>query len=369
MMNKSTRSFKINLFAIIVFGLIILASATSVVGYAHFGDNFYYLKHQLLYGLLPGVLLFFICSRIPYRFWQKNAWWLLLLTIILLLLVFIPGIGVSYNSARSWINLGGFSLQPSELAKLILLIYLAAFFTRLDARQAKTREHVQSFAHGFLPFIFVTGLVAGLVALEPDVGTAAILGLIALGAFFVAGAKISHIIGLFVLGGGMLGILIATASYRLNRFLAFLKPETDMQGIGYHISQSLIAVGSGGLIGLGLGHSRQKFEYLPEVAGDSIFAVMAEEIGFIFCFLFLIALLFLILKILKISKYSSDNFVKIFGAGLAIWIGGQSIINIGAMLGILPLTGVPLPFISYGGTALMTLMASAGILVNMAENS
>ncbi|MFC1622397.1 putative lipid II flippase FtsW [Patescibacteria group bacterium] len=364
MQHKKTtlQSFNINLFIIILFGLVILSSATAVVGYTHFGDNYYYLKHQLLYGLLPGLFLFFLFSKISYRVFQKHAGLIFLISIIFLFLVFIPGVGKIYNQARSWIDIGGLSLQPSELAKLGLIIYLSAWF-------AKSREHVKSFSHGLLPFLILIGLVAGLIALQPDIGTMIIACLIGFGIYFSAGGRWKHILGLFVLGGVALTSLILTAPYRLNRLLAFINPEADLQGAGYHINQALIAIGSGGIFGLGLGHSRQKFEYLPEVAGDSIFAIMAEEGGLFIGLIFLILLVIFVNKIFKLSKNSSDTFVKFFALGMAIWIGGQAVINIGAMVGILPLTGVPLPFVSYGGTALMSLLAGCGILVNALKHS
>lgn len=364
---KNNTSFIIIFFILILFGLVMLASATSVVGYEHFDDNYYYLKHQLLYGLLPGLILFFICSRIKYTFWQKKAWLLLLITIILLILVFIPKIGYEINNAKSWIKIGEITFQPTEIAKLTFLIYLAAFFSRPHryakrCGQAKTKEHIKSFSHGLLPFLFLLGIIIGLTVLQPDIGTASIIILIAVGVFFTAGAKISHLIGLGVLGAGLFSLIIFLTN-RLDRILAFLNPQANLQGAGYHINQSLIAVGSGGLLGLGLGRSRQKFEYLPEVAGDSIFAIMAEELGLIFCIFFVLLLIYFIFKILKISKHTNNDFVRLFTTGLAIWIGGQTLINISAMIGILPLTGIPLPFISYGGTALISLMTGCGIFV------
>jgi len=358
---KNNASFIIIFFILILFGLVMLASATSVVGYEHFDDNYYYLKHQLLYGLLPGLILFFICSKIKYTFWQKNAWLLLLITIILLILVFVPKIGYEINNAKSWIKIGEITFQPTEIAKLTFLIYLAAFF-------AKTREHVKSFSHGLLPFLFLLGIIIGLTVLQPDIGTASIIILIAVGVFFTAGAKISHLIGLGVLGAGLFSLVVFLTN-RLDRILAFLNPQANLQSTGYHINQSLIAIGSGGLLGLGLGRSRQKFAYLPEVAGDSIFAIMAEELGLIFCIFFVLLLVYFIFKILKVSKHTNNDFVRLFTTGLAIWIGGQTLINISSMIGLLPLTGVPLPFISYGGTALMSLMAGCGILLSVIRNS
>jgi len=354
------QSFIINLGIIILFGLIILSSTTAVVGFVDFGSNYYYLNHQILFGLLPGLALFFLCSKIPYKFWKKNAGLIFIISFLLLLAVFIPGIGQKYNQAQSWLNIAGFSLQPAEIMKLALIIYLSALFSKNIERKKNNNTLV------FISTLLIVGLP---IIFQPDIGTLLIIALIAFALYFIAGAKWSHIFGLMVLGGVAVTGLIFSASYRLNRFLAFLNPDLDPQGVGYHINQALVAVGSGGWFGMGLGKSRQKFEYLPEVAGDSIFAVMAEEIGFIFVILFLFLLFSLIFKILKTSRFLKEDFAKLFTIGLAVWIGGQSIINIGAMLGILPLTGVPLPFISYGGTSLMTLMAGCGIFYNVIHNA
>jgi len=363
LINHSNKPFLIHLGIIVFFGLIILASATSVVGYnAYDGDTYYFLKHQLLYGLLPGLFLFWLCSKIPYEFFKKHAGKLFFFSLILLLLVFIPGIGSHYNKARSWINIGGFSLQPSEIVKLTFAIYLAVWFS-------KTQEHVKSVKNGLIPFVILLGIPVLLIALQPDLGTALIIVFISIAIYFASGAKWKHLLTLFISGSAVVGGMVLAAPYRMNRFLAFLNPDFDPQGAGYHISQSLIAVGSGGLFGLGFGKSRQKFEYLPEVAGDSIFAILAEELGFILSALFIFLLIFFVLRLFKIAKNSEDTFTKYLIIGIATWIGVQSIINIGAMLGIMPLTGVPLPFVSYGGTSMMILLASCGIINNVVSNS
>ena len=352
-------------FVLIVFGLIMLTLTTTVISYNKYsGDNFYFLKHQLLFGLLPGLFLFFLCAKIPYKFWQKNAGLVFLIAIVLLVLVFVPTIGYEGNKAKSWIKINeSIRFQPSEIAKLALIIYLAAWFS-------KHKEHVKSFFHGLLPFLILVGIIASLVALQPDIGTMSIIVLIAFGIYFVAGLKWSHFFGLILTGSGLFFLLVKIIKIdpdgrHLERILTFLNPSTNLQGAGYHISQALIAVGSGGLFGRGLGGSRQIFGYLPEVIGDSIFAAIAEELGFFLTAVFVIFLFILIFKILHLARASQDNFVKFFAIGVALWIGVQAIVNIGAMIGILPLTGVPLPFVSFGGTALMALMASFGILINM----
>lgn len=354
-------SLTVIILILVLFGLIMLSSASSVIGYTQKNqDTYYFFKHQLLFGFLPGLILFFICSRINYKFWQKNAFWFLLATTLLLILVLIPGMSDPDNPAKSWLNISGLSFQPSEFIKLTLIIYLAAWFN-------KSKEHIKSFSHGLLPFLLFTVVIAGLIAIQPDIGTMSVIIFIALGVYFLAGAKVSHLVSLLLVGAGLFALLILAAPYRLERVATFLNPQKDVQNVGYHLSQAKLAIGSGGFLGLGFGHSRQKFEFLPEVAGDSIFAIMAEELGFILSVLFITLLIYLVIKILKISQESGNDFAKLFSGGLAIWIGGQSLINIGAMLGVMPLTGIPLPFISFGGTALMALMVGCGILVNITK--
>ncbi|MFH1610417.1 MAG: putative lipid II flippase FtsW [Patescibacteria group bacterium] len=360
--NQSSTSLIITIGALVIFGLIMLASASSVVGYAGFNDSYYFLKHQLTHGLVPGILFFIIFSQISYKFLQKKANLFFLGSIILLILVFIPGLGIIRHGAHSWVGWGSLSIQPSEIAKLGLLIYLAAWFT-------KNKEHQNSISQGLVPFVIIVGIVLGLIALQPDLGTLFIIALMSLAIFYASGVKLSYIFSLCM--AGIIGVvgLIKIAPYRMQRLTVFLNPEIDPQGIGYHINQALLAIGSGGIFGMGLGHSRQKFQYLPEVAGDSIFAVMGEEFGFIITTLFVLVYLFFIFKIIKISKRTTNNFARLFTIGLAVWVGGQAFLNMGAMVGIMPLTGVPLALVSFGGTALMTTLAACGILVNINKNN
>ncbi|HOZ36998.1 MAG TPA: putative lipid II flippase FtsW [bacterium] len=343
---------------VIVLGLVMLSSATSVLGYTKFHDSYWYVKHQFLLGFLPGLVLFLFFSRTDYRYWKKIAPWLLWFSIGLLVLVFIPGLAANYGTAKSWINIFGFSLQPSEIVKLIFLLYLAAWLE-------KRKEKVPDFAYGFLQFLVYLGLVAGLVVMQPDVGTVSILVLTSVVVFYAGGARLGHVIAVMGAAGLGLGALAIAAPYRLKRLTAFMNPEADPLGIGYHIRQALLAVGSGGWLGLGLGQSKQKYQYLPEVAGDSIFAVMAEELGFIMTTLFIILFLLIFYRMIKIARRSPDTFGQLVVVGVGVWILGQFFVNIGAMLGLMPLTGLPLPFVSYGGTAMMTLMAAVGIVVNI----
>lgn len=345
---------------ITLFGLLMLSSATAVLGYDKFGDSYWYLKHQLLSGLLPGLALFFIFSKIDYRVWKKIAPFLLAFSLALLLLVFVPGLGTSYGKARSWINIGGFSLQPAEVVKLTFLLYLAAWIE-------KRQERVHTFAYGFVPFLIYLGIIAVLIMLQPDTGTLFIIILISVGMYFAAGAKWKHLLALLAALLAGLVVLVKIAPYRMERLTAFVNPAADPQGIGYHINQALLAIGSGGWLGLGLGHSKQKFQYLPEVAGDSIFAVIAEELGFIVTVLVVILFMAIFYRMIRTAERCPDLFGHLVAAGVALWIGGQALVNVGAMLGLLPLTGLPLPLVSYGGTAMLSALAAIGIVVNISK--
>jgi len=347
---------------LLVFGLIFLASASSVLGFTKFGDSYYYIKRQILYGVLPGLLLCWWFSRFNYQKLKRLALPALVVSLILLFLVFVPGVGFAYGGARRWIHLFGQSLQPSEFVKLTFLLYLAAW---LETR----RVEVKSFNQGLLPFVMTVGLVLGLVMLQKDLGTTSVIAVSAFFTYLVAGADISQLITL-IFGGGLLGwLLIKIEPYRAARLTVFLHPELDPQGIGYHINQALLAVGSGGWLGVGLGYSRQKHAYLPEVTGDSIFAIIAEEMGFIFTTLFISLIGFILWRGFRIARYAPDDFGRYLVSGILVWLGWQSCINIASMLNLLPLTGVPLPFVSSGGTALITALVGIGIIINVSRQS
>lgn len=347
---------------IVVTGLVMLSSASTVVGYERFGDSNHFIKHQLLYGMLLGGFGFWLASRIDYHLWERLAFPLLIGTIVLLVVVFIPGIGLNLKGAHRWIDLGGVTLQPAELAKLTFLFYLATWLQ-------KRGEGIKSFSYGFLPFLFLLGIVAGLIVLEPDFSTMLILCVMSVAVFFVAGANPLHVGGLGVLSGMIFMLLIKIAPYRAARFTVFLNPESDPQGIGYHINQALLAIGSGGIFGLGLGHSRQKYNYLPEVAGDSIFAVIAEELGFIFCVALIALFVFLMIRGFRIARLAPDAFGRYVAVGVMSWISFQAFFNIAAMVGLVPLTGIPLPFISHGSTAVVSSLFAMGVLTNISRQT
>lgn len=348
---------------LLFFGLITLFSASTALGFQKFGDSYHFIKRQLLHGLLPGLILLFIFAKVNYQFWKKLIMPLLAASIILLTIVFIPGISAEYGTARSWINIGSFSFQPSELVKLTFLLYLA---TWLEKRGI---HGVKDLYFGFLPFIFLLGLISGLMLLQPDMGTLAIIIFMCLAVFFASGAKLSHVMALVAAGGGAIYFLMRNSPYRLARLTIFLHPELDPQGIGYQISQALLAIGSGGLFGRGFGMSRQKFQYLPEVTGDSIFAIYAEELGYIFCLLLIGLFIILMWRGLKVAKNSPDQFGRLTAIGIISWITFQALFNISSMVGLTPMTGIPLPFVSAGGSALAISMAAVGILINISKQS
>jgi cell division protein FtsW len=347
----------------VLFGLIMLSSASAPLAYQKYNDPYWIVKHQIITGLIPGLILFFFFSRFYYEKLKKIAFPLLIFSILLLLLVFIPGLRTEYGTAKSWINIFGFSIQPSEIVKLTFLIYLAAW---LNSRGEKK---VQDLRSSFVPFVSALGAFSLLIMLQPDLGTLSIIVIMALVVYFVGGGSLKHLA--IICGIGLLGFftLVKVAPYRMNRFTTFLHPESDPQGIAYHIWQSLIAVGSGGFFGVGLGHSRQKFSYLPEVSADSIFAIIGEEIGFFFSALFIILLLLFTYQVIKLAKQAPDKFSRFLVIGILAWLIFQSFINIMSMLSLLPMTGVPLPLVSSGGTAMMTTLAAFGILVNISRFS
>lgn len=335
------------------FGLIAVFNSSVVLAFREFGDQYHFIKNQFGF-MIIGFIGLLIVSRIPYQRFYKLAIPLLFITLILLLAVFIPGIGVHAQGAKRWIDLGFFSLQPTEITKLVLVIYLSAWF----AHREKGR---------FVPFLTLLAVVVGLVILQPDMGTAVIITAIAFVLYFLSGASLMHFLLIVPLGiCGVLGLALV-APYRLARLTTFLNPTNDPLGTSYHIRQILIALGSGGLVGLGFGKSRQKYEYLPEANTDSIFAIIAEEIGFLGVIILLLLFLTIIIRAFKIAANAPDRFGQLLGSGIATWFAIQTIINLSAMVALVPLTGVPLPLISYGGSNLLSILLGFGILLNISH--
>jgi cell division protein FtsW len=339
-------------------GLVILNSASSDLGKIKFNDSYYYLKHQIYYGLFLGAIGFAFAYYVPYVFWKKAAIPLFLVCLLFLVMVFTK-FGVAAGNATRWLRFGPVSFQPAELLKLSFIVYLAAWLS--NARTSRQKN----FLEGFLPLVVMFGLVALLLLMQPATSTLAILLLSALGVYFLSGARLSYI-GLIVAVGVVgLGVLVLVTPYRMQRVLTFLNKGSDAQGAGYHITQALTAIGSGGLSGVGYGESGAKLGYLPAVIDDSIFAVLAEELGFLGASALIIFFAMLVFRLFWLARKTKDKFGRLLLAGFGSVIALQSIVNMAAISGLLPLTGVPLPFISYGGTALAVFLTMSGIAVNI----
>lgn len=358
----SDRWLKLAVFALIGIGLLGIASAGVSYGNIRFGDPYYFFKEQLL-GLAVGIVLLLVAERIPYHFWQRFVVPFFIVALILLILVFIPGFGTTVYGAARWVDLGIFSFQPSEIMKIAIIFYLAAWLSRRGSRTA------EDFYEGFIPFLVVLSLVGFLIIKQPDTGTLGLIFCIALSIFFASGASLRHIAGLIALAFAGLFILIKIAPYRMQRFLVFLNPEHDPLGAGYQMTQALLAIGTGGWFGVGLGHSRQKFNYLPEPVTDSIFAVLAEETGLFGGAVIVGLFLFFLWRGIRVARRAPDKFGELLAVGIVAWVVCQAFINIGAISGLIPLTGITLPFISFGGTSLAVLMGAVGVLLNISRHS
>lgn len=357
------RPLLIAVFLLLGIGLVMVASAGVAYGNLRFEDGAFFLKRQS-FGVLVGLAALALFQRVPYAFWKRVAIPLFFGAIGLLILVLIPGVGTTAYGAARWIQLGPIPpFQPSEVMKLALIVYLAAWFAGRDAGR-KT-----DFFEGLVPFLLIMGAIAFLIMKQPDTGTLGILFIIAMSMFFAAGGRLSHI-G-FMIGSGFAGlaVLILLAPYRMKRLLVFLDPGHDPGGAGYQVRQALIALGSGGLFGVGLGHSRQKFMYLPEPMTDSIFAVLGEELGFVGCLIVISLFVFVAYRGFRVARQAPDEFGRLLATGIVSWIIFQAFINIAAISGLMPLTGIPLPFISYGGTSLAAVLGAVGILLNVSKGT
>lgn len=316
--------------------------------------------NQVFFGLILGAIALFITSKVHYKIWRKYAFYVFLASVIITALVFIPGLGFSHGGATRWISLGSFSFQPAEFLKIGFVIYFATWLSGV-------RDQVKTFSHGLLPLIILLALIALLLLLQPDTGTFIVIAAAGVGMLLVAGGRWLHIGALGLAGVLGIGALALIRPYILERIKTFLDPSADPFGAGYQIQQSLIAIGSGQWKGRGIGQSVQKFNYLPEPVGDSIFAVYSEEWGFIGSVLLILLFLAFALRGFKIASRAPDTFGRLLVTGIIILIIAQSFINIASMLAIFPLTGMPLIFVSQGGTALMMALASVGIVLNVSK--
>lgn len=357
------RPLLLAIFSLLGIGLLTIASAGVAYGKVRFGDEYFFLKQQTV-GFAVGLVLLFVVSRIDYHVLRKFVVPIFFLAILLLILVFLPGVGTTVYGAARWIVIGPFSFQPSEVMKLAIILYLAAWLS--GGRQER---HNADFFEGYIPFIAILSLVGFLIIKQPDTGTLGLIFCIALIIFFVSGAKIKHILFTLLGGIGVLAFLIQIAPYRMERFLVFLNPDHDSLGSGYQLKQALMAFGSGGWWGVGFGEGRQKFNYLPEPVTDSVFAVIGEEVGFIGGAVIVFLFLFVAWRGLHIARLAPDAFGRLVAVGIVAWIFIQAMINTMAISGLIPLTGIPLPFISYGGTSLAVLMTAVGILLNISKQA
>ncbi len=344
-----------------------LTSNLTEQGLHETASNSFYLWRSFMH-LCIALVGMFCTSIIPFHFWERVARPLFLLNLGLLLLLFIPGIGNNYGTATSWLHLGFFSVQPSEFLKITLVLYLAVWLQ-------KKESSIATFQEGFIPFVILLCLSTFLVAIQPDLGSFLIFTATSTMMFFVAGGNIFHLF----LGGAaasLLGLpIILSKDYVRNRFTVFLhilfNPDDTVyrEGIGYQVYQALVAIGSGGFFGVGYGKSIQKFGYLPEVQSDTIFAAMGEEMGFMRLMIILGLYALFVYRGLRIARYSSDRFGLLVATGLTCSIAFQTILNIGVNLSLFPITGITLPFISYGGSSLLSTLLAVGIIINISMQS
>ncbi len=339
---------------LIIFGLIMVYDASVVQAFKDFGDKYYYIKQQLLWILL-GLFCLFFFSKFDFRNLKYLAVPMLGFSILLLIAVFIPGLGINAGGAHRWLKIGSFTLQPAEIVKLTTIIFFASLFEKKI---------------NIVPFVSIVAFISLVIGfLQKDLGSTVVFFFNCLLLFIFAGAPLKYFWGLIPVS--LIGslVFIFSSTYRKQRVLAFLDPFSDPQGYSYHIAQVLIALGSGGIFGLGIGQSRQKYEYIPEVTTDSIFAVVGEEFGFLGAVFLIMLFSYLIYRGFKIVENTSDRFGQLLAFGLTVWLGLQAIINLSAMVSLIPLTGVPLPFISYGGSALLVNLMAIGILLNISKHA
>ena len=344
---------------LIVFGIIMIYSSSSIWAEYKFNDAFKYVKNQALFAFI-GTFLMIIISKIDYKFYYNKASQIFLISIILLVLVLIPGIGSVRNGSRSWFGIGSFGVQPSEFAKLSLIILASKYLT-------KSNKFVKDIKKGVIPILALLFLVFGLIMLQPDFGTGMIIVVSILSLLYIAGVNIKFFIGLGLLGVIGITFLILIAPYRMDRITSFVDPWSDPLGTGFQIIQSLYAIGPGGLLGMGFLKSRQKQFYLPEPQTDFIFSIISEEFGVLGVVIVTSLFVSILYLGIKIALNSKDSFAKYLAFGLLFQMLIQAVMNLAVVIGLIPVTGVTLPFLSYGGSSLLISMASIGIILSIAR--
>ncbi len=352
--------FLLLIIVMVGFGFLIFSSA-SLGLLARGGASFNSVAFsQFTFGVIGGSIAFLITSSIHYRHYRKYAFYIFVIGVLATLTVFIPGLGMSHGGATRWLDLGFTTVQPSEFLKIAFVIYIATWLSGVQL-------HLRKFTHGLLPFVGITAIVGVVMLLQPDTDTFMIMAAAGMAMYLAAGAPWRDIV-IMVISGILLLVLVAfMRPYVMDRFTTLFNPEADPQGSGYQIQQSLIAVGSGGLAGRGYGQSIQKFEYLPEPIGDSIFAVFAEEFGFIGCIVLIALYISITARGYRIASHAKDTFGSLLVVGFITILCTQAFLNIAAMLGVAPLSGLPLPFISHGGTALLATLTALGIVLNVSK--
>ncbi|WNS77081.1 stage V sporulation protein E [Bacillus sp. DTU_2020_1000418_1_SI_GHA_SEK_038] len=342
-------------------GLTMVYSASAIWAEYKFDDSFFFAKRQMLFAAVGIVAMFFIMN-VDYWTWRTWAKVIVIICFVLLILVLIPGIGNVRNGSRSWIGVGAFSIQPSEFMKLAMIAFLAKYLS-------ENQKLITSFTKGLIPSLGIVFLAFGLIMLQPDLGTGTVMVGTCIVMIFIAGGRISHFVGLGLLGLGGFVALILSAPYRIKRITSFLDPWEDPLGSGFQIIQSLYAIGPGGLFGLGLGQSRQKFFYLPEPQTDFIFAILSEELGFIGGSFVILLFALLLWRGIRIALGAPDLFGSFLAVGIIAMIAIQVMINIGVVIGLMPVTGITLPFLSYGGSSLTLMLLAVGVLLNISRYS
>ncbi|HUU39568.1 MAG TPA: putative lipid II flippase FtsW [Desulfatiglandales bacterium] len=342
-------------------GLVAVFSSSSLIADQRYGNHYYYFKKQILFTIL-GVSLMILAKNINYLFYRRLAYFFLGLGLVLLVLLLVPGLGIKVGGAQRWFRFGFISLQPSELVKLPLMVFMAY-------SMSKHAENMGSFSHGFFPHLLVGAIFLVPILLQPDLGTAVIIGLWMLILLFIGGVNLFQILVLLGLVTPIICYLISHTAYRLQRLWAFLNPWQDPQGFGFQIIHSFLAFGSGGLWGAGLGNSKQKLFYLPEPHTDFILSIIAEEMGLIGVTAILILFAFLVIRGIKIALNAPELFGAYLAIGISCMLALQVIVNMGVVMALLPTKGLTLPFISYGGSSLIVNLTCMGILMNISSNS
>jgi cell division protein FtsW len=341
-------------------GLVMVFSASAVVAGNRFHDPGYFLKRQLAW-LAFGFLLLHLASHIDYVWWKRLSIPLLGLTVVLLVMVLMPSFGVSAKGARRWLRLGPISVQPAEIAKLVAVMYLAAYL-------AKKEDRLTGFISGLAPALLVIGVLGGLVLLEPDLGTVVVMGSVAIGLFFLGGARLSHLFSLGLCAVPAVLVLVLGSSYRRQRLMTFLTPWKDASDAGFQITQSFLAFGSGGLFGVGLGEGKQKLFFLPEAHTDFVLALVGEELGLVGTGVIILLFALFAIRGFQVAARARMPFGRYLGMGITLLIGVQALINACVVTGLLPTKGLTLPFVSYGGSSLVTCMFGVGILLNISRD-